>query len=410
MILKEKEFIDLNKPVNSYLKGKTNLLNPFGNSDEITIRHLLQHRSGLPPHGRCFFSDEKNKIPDIAETISRYGFASNPVNERYTYSNLAYGILAYITSLVCNQSYPEFMKKELFEPLGLKHTTVEINTALGITAAKIYADSIEIPYYTFDEWGSGRIWSTPHDLVLFGLFHLKEHLPFQKPVISDETIDQMVNDNHTTGKKGGFYDIDWFYGLGWAGREKSDYGYKWYGHEGGMQGVSAQLKIFPEQRIVIAVASNERSPLTYNLISEIENILIKDYIELKKKDPTTLPKPKTVEYKVAADLLGEWKGFVRVVEDSIPVLFKFQEDNDMHIKLGEDFTTIMNNVMWEENKLSGESFGNISTEDTDKYPHTLWFNLTRRDNHLSRSVSAFSQRVRLHFYLPFWIDLIKEEK
>jgi CubicO group peptidase (beta-lactamase class C family) len=164
---------------------------------------------------------------------------------------------------------------------------LEIEPRLSREAATLFdTEGRVIPYYTFDEWGSGRVWSTAHDLVRFGMFHLKEKLTDQKPILRVATIDRMVNEHRITGSVGGFFGTDWFYGLGWGGREKTLYNPKWYGHEGGMPGVSAQLKLFPAERVAVAILSNGRRNLTYQLIDTVAEVLIPPFAAQRTKDPT----------------------------------------------------------------------------------------------------------------------------
>ena len=98
-------------------------------------------------------------------------------------SNLGYGIIAYITSHVAGRPYADFMRTEVFEPLGLTRTSVQIEAQPKVTAAVSYTEEGErLPYYVFDEWGSGRVFSTAHDLALFGSFHLK-----RRSLVSDRS-------------------------------------------------------------------------------------------------------------------------------------------------------------------------------------------------------------------------------
>jgi CubicO group peptidase (beta-lactamase class C family) len=411
MILAERGLVDLSRPANHYLGSHSQLSGYAGDASGATLRHILQHRAGLPPHGQYIYQDENYNPPSIDETIRRYGILVNPPGERYTYSNLGYGILAHITARVSGKSYADFMRTEVFLPLGLTRTSIEIEPQLSGEAVTLYAsDGSVIPYYVFDEWGSGRVWSTAHDVVRFGMFHLKEHLSDQMPILKDTTIDQMVNDNHTTGSAGGFYGTDWFYGLGWGGRNKSEYGYRWYGHEGGMPGVSAQLKLFPEKRIAIAVLSNGRQSLTYSLIDAIADTLLPDYSVMRKEDPTSGKRPAPKPFTPTEKLLGEWKGEIRTWGGSIPVTMTFQADTDVHIKVGDELKTLVNNVRFENGRFSGDCHGTLSTPDAKRYPHQLGLNLTLRGNILNGSASAVTVGDRFHYYLPSWITLTKRPR
>lgn len=154
------------------------------------------------------------------------------------------------------------------------------------------------------------------------MFHLKACLPDQTPVLSDASIDQMVSDNHTTGAPGGYYGTDWFYGLGWGGRHASQYGPRWYGHEGGMPGVSAQLKLFPDQRLAIAVVSNGRQDFTYRLVDRIADVLLPDFAAMRANEPTNQPRPPA--RFAPGSLVGAWTGeLASAKKDACPARIRF---------------------------------------------------------------------------------------
>jgi CubicO group peptidase (beta-lactamase class C family) len=407
MILAERGLVNLNHPANQYLGGRQ-ITGYAGDASAATLRLILQHRAGLPAHGQFFYADENYAPPSMDETIRRYGILVNPPGEGYTYSNLGYGILAYITARISRRAYPEFMRREVFAPLGLTQTSVEIEPRLSSEAARLYAnDRKPIPYYVFDEWGSGRIFSTARDVVRFGMFHLKEHLPGQRPILSDETIDQMVRDNHTTGMPGGFYGTDWFYGLGWGGREQSEYGYRWYGHEGGMPGASAQLKLIPSERVAVAVLSNSRHELTYDTVDSIIDVLLPDYPGMRRRDPTTGAAPAAPPFAPVQELPGEWRGQIKTWSGTVPVVMVFQSDGDVHIRVGEQLETLVNNVRFEDGRLTGRCHGTIPTMDIRPYPHNLRLSLALRGSTLSGTVAAATTNARDHYYLSSWITLSK---
>lgn len=408
MILAERGSVNLNHPANQYL-GPGKITGYAGPASAATLKLILQHRAGLPAHGQFFYADENYAPPGMDETIRRYAILVNPPGERYTYSNLGYGILAYITARVSARAYPEFMRREVFAPLGLTRTSVEIAPRLSSEAARLYAaDGTPIPYYIFDEWGSGRVFSTARDVVRFGMFHLKERLSDQRPILRDETIDLMVRDNHTTGTPGGFYGTDWFYGLGWGGRERSQYGYRWYGHEGGMPGVSAQLKLIPSERMAVAVLSNSRQALTDDIVDSIIDALLPDYPGLRRRDPTSGAAPASPPFAPSQGLLGEWRGQIRTWSGTLPVVMLFQADRDVHIKVGEQLETLVNNVRFENERLTGRCHGTMPTIDVRPYPHNLRLSLTLRGSTLSGVVAAATTNARDHYYLPSWITLSKQ--
>ncbi len=406
MILAQRGLVDLNRPVNDYLDKTAQLTGYAGNASQAIVRHLLQHRSGLPEsHAQFFYADEKFTKPSMDDNIRHYGILVNPPGERYGYSNLGYGILEHIIARVSGKSYEDFLQTEIFLPLNLTKTTVR---PLKNATAIIYdGNKTPIPFYDFGHRGASAVYSSVHDVVRFGMFHLKAHLSDQKPILTDATVDQMVNDNHTTGIVGGLYGTDWFYGLGWEGRDQSEYGYRWYGHDGGMPGVSAQLMLFPEKKIAIVVLSNGRQDLTYKLIEKIADVVLPDYPEVRKKDPINGVRPKPKPFAPNAELLGEWKGEIKTWNGVVPVSMTFQPDTDVHITVGEEMKMLVNYTRFENGRFSGYCNGAISTPDAVQYPHYLRINLTLRDNTLSGAVVAETSGSRSHYQLPSWIKLTK---
>lgn len=69
-------------------------------------------------HSNFFYADRGYSPPSKDETIRRYGNLFPP-GKVFKYSNLGYGILDYIIERVSGLPYAEFMRKEVFAPMGL---------------------------------------------------------------------------------------------------------------------------------------------------------------------------------------------------------------------------------------------------------------------------------------------------
>ncbi len=99
--------------------------------EAITVRHLLTHTSGLPDF-YDFFRAEKNwdqrkpaTNPDVISGYARYAppLVFSP-GTKWEYSNGGYVILASLIEKVSGQSYAEFLRKNIFEPLAMRDTNV----------------------------------------------------------------------------------------------------------------------------------------------------------------------------------------------------------------------------------------------------------------------------------------------
>jgi len=265
MVLVERGLIDLDKPMNDYL-GEAKLNGRAFDASGATVRLVANHTAGLPLHYQFFYRDEPYRRPDMNETIRRYANLVTPPGERNQYSNLGFGIIDYVLKRVSGKSYPVFMREEVFVPLGLTRMSVHIGPGLeDFTATRYTPDGTPYPFYDFDHPGGSAVFSSAHDLVRFGMFHLKNHLADQRRIISDDSIDEMHTPTALEEDSSG-------YGIGWASRT-NDRGLRTVAHSGGMGGVSTTLVLLPDQNAAVVVLCNGGSVLPSEISREIIAVL-----------------------------------------------------------------------------------------------------------------------------------------
>ena len=109
----------------------------------MTIRHLLNHTSGLPEDPPAF--DGMKNLPDsvyIARAFKNK-LLSKP-GTKFKYSNLGYYVLADIIRIISHQSFAEYMKNNVFDPAGLNVTRVtSVESIIGNRASGYIEDSAE---------------------------------------------------------------------------------------------------------------------------------------------------------------------------------------------------------------------------------------------------------------------------
>jgi len=119
--LHQEDKLDINQPVVYYLPDF-----PYNN---ITVKHLLQHRSGLPNY--IYLSHQNwdyrqpltndDLTPLLKKTNAKLLFKPD---SRFRYSNTNYAYLANIIEKVSGQTYQDYMKNEIFQPLAMYNTYV----------------------------------------------------------------------------------------------------------------------------------------------------------------------------------------------------------------------------------------------------------------------------------------------
>jgi CubicO group peptidase (beta-lactamase class C family) len=414
MVLIERGAVKLDDPIKKFL-GNIKLTAYEGDAAAVTTRHLLQHTSGLPRHWRNFYSDESETPPTLEETFNRYGILVNQPGAEYLYTNLGYALLAHIIERVSGASFSEFMRKEVFLPLGLTDTTVENAARISRPSAALYkADGESVPFYRADESGSMSVASSIRDVIRFGLFHLKSNQPGQKQIIKPATIDQMARERYAVEPSSG---SDTFYSLGWLGRPKSAYSYYNLSHSGDAPGVSALLVIFPNERIAVAALANTRfSEMIYTATDGVLDALLSDNKKMRESDPSMKP-PTLPPFKPAEELLGEWAGEIKTYSGKIPALMTFRPDGDAHVKLEGQLETSVNQLQFKDGKLTGRFQGTITTVDAMRHPHQLRLVLRHKGDvlsgtvHAQSSIDAQAKNIpkRDYFALASWMKLAKKQ-
>lgn len=402
MRLLEQGKVDLDKPANDYL-GVSKLTGLAGDASAATIRRVLSHTAGLPYHYHFFYNNESEGPPSMDEAIAHYGIVVTPPGEAYEYSNLGYGIIDYIIARVSGRDYTDYMRTEVFVPLGLTHTSVDIGPGLEPYAAQRYdSQQRPIPFYTFDHRGGSATYSSAHDLVRFAMFHLKDHLPDQHAILKDSTLDQM----HQTATPPVPSQPGLGYGLGWI-TKADDHGYRVVYHTGGMPGVSTALALYPSEDLAVVVLTNNYAGVTPKMMQAIVGCILPKYAEAVRNDKEQTP-PKPGPFMPKPELLGEWTGAVRTWEKQISLSIVFQQDGDIHVKLGEQLETLVNKASFRDGILEGRFAGSITTPDVNRYRHSLLLHLRLRGDKLTGQVIAETPDDSVHYALTSYAELARK--
>ena len=374
MILVEAGKIDLDRPVNDYL-GDAKLRARVGDAGQATVRRVANHTSGLPLHYQFFYIDEPYQRPSMDETIRRYGNLVTIPGEHYQYSNLGFGILDYVIARTSGMAYEDYMRQEVFGKLGLTHTSVGIASGLEKLAATRYGeDGQPIPFYDFDHRGASAIFASAHDLVRFGMFHLKAHLKDQAAILSDASIDEMHRPTAEIGPNAG-------YGIGWFTADTASY--RVISHTGGMGGVSTVLRILPSENLAIVVLCNARTQAPGKVADEIMKLMLPKWQRPEPVVSKPSPPPK--------DLTGTWKGKLVTYKAELPLELQVSESGKVVARVGSQAQAPVNDVRWQEGFLTGRFQGDIQTEDANRRPYFLELSLKLRGVSLNGAVSAISR-------------------
>jgi CubicO group peptidase (beta-lactamase class C family) len=405
LVLAERGVVDLDRPANDYL-GDAFLNARVGDASAATLRRLANHTAGLPLHYHFFYADELHRPPPRDESIRRYGQIVSPPGETYRYANFGYGVLDYVIERKGGAPFGEFLRREVFLPLGMNHSSLGIGAGLEHQYAVRYAeDQSRLPMYDFDHPGASAVWASAHDLARFGLTHLKRRLPDQRAILSDAAIDAMQVPTADVGDGVG-------YGIGWF-INPNEHGIRTVGHGGGMGGVRTRLVLAPEQGIVVAVLSNSASELPVEIARQILAALVPAYGESLGRQAagpasagSTASPPAT--FVAGPELIGRWQGAVATHEGDRPIELDFKESGDIHVRLEGQLKTLVSEARFEGDRLTGVFAGDVGTEDANRRPGHLYLDLVLRGRVLNGSLTAKSHpSPRPGNALSHWIELMR---
>ena len=231
----EQNNLDLNQSIDKWFPT-------IKNAKQITVKHLLSHRSGI--HN---FTNDKDYLTyntqpktekEMVEIIAKGGSDFQP-DSKAEYSNSNFVLLTYILEKTFNKSYSELLQEYIIKPIDLPSTYVfeKINTSNNECKSYKFVSSwkeeIETNYTI--PLGAGAITSTPSDLVKFA------DALFDGKLLKPESLEIMktLKDGYGIG----LFQIPFYNSIG-------------YGHTGGIDGFSSVYSHFPDDKISYALISN----------------------------------------------------------------------------------------------------------------------------------------------------------
>lgn len=267
MQLFEKKKINLDLPIQNYLPEF-----PKKEKGDITIRQLLQHRSGISHYksklGIFHFNNYKNCI-DALKRFKNSALVFKP-GTSFLYSSYGYTILGAIIEKVSGMSYQEYMKEHIWDSSGMINTSTEqahiaYNNKAGLYI-KTFIGFVKSPKNNLSyTYSGGGIISTAEDMLKFGKAILEYKL------ISPATTKLMIAISNTK-----LYEIE--YALGWDVWMSAKH-QRVIQHNGAQLGSSSFFRIYFDKKIiVVALANNLNSSeevrkLSLNLTSSLLKLI-----------------------------------------------------------------------------------------------------------------------------------------
>ena len=167
--LVERRELAMDDPIAQFLPA-------FPKADLITLRHLLEHTSGVAHTNSLSWGHARIPLTldEIIERLAEEPFSFEPGEDRQ-YSNGGYALIAKILEQVTGESYGAAMHKLVFEPLGMKGSghladsrALMPRMAVGYEPGPTPGARRHTRFYAAElRPGGGSLYSTAEDLMLF---------------------------------------------------------------------------------------------------------------------------------------------------------------------------------------------------------------------------------------------------
>ena len=256
--------VDWDTPVREYLPSFK--LHEQSLTEQMTIRDLITHRSGLPRHDLVWYSSDFPR-EEILRRL-QYLEPSKPLRSTFQYNNIMFMAAGHIAGQLNGSSWEDAVTQRIFKPLEMTGTNFsEMETQNSADFGQPYRKGrdlkAELKRIPFDAQcpnrcamgPAGEINSNVADMSRYLLFHMNHGKVAGKQLLSENNSVQMQTPQMVIPGAPAYKETgEGSYGMGFF---LSSYrGHKEVEHGGNIDGFSANLAFLPGDRIGVVVLTN----------------------------------------------------------------------------------------------------------------------------------------------------------
>jgi CubicO group peptidase (beta-lactamase class C family) len=245
--------------------------------EKITVRHLLNHTSGIRDQWQLLAItgtrlDDVITQDQIIKILSKQQALNSKPGERYNYSNSGFTMLSEIVKSVSGKTLRQFSDSAIFKPLGMNSTHVhddytEIVKNRAYSYQRKNSSQFSNSILSYSNSGATSLFTNINDLS-------KWVMNFYTPVAGDaKLIEQLTERSKLNNGK------ELNYALGIIVNQYK--GWKQYTHNGSDAGFRTYLSVFPELKTGVIVFSN-LGDFDFTKINAMTDMLIKENSSVKE--------------------------------------------------------------------------------------------------------------------------------
>ena len=295
--------IDLDQPVKNYL-SEFSMRTRFAAAPAITARHLLAHLSGMP--AMHFMNMWAPKPEPLAAFVARLKneYVANPPGHVFSPSFPGYDVLGRVIETRCNRPFAACLQERLLAPLGMQHSTFDLERAdRTLLAAHYWADKPVASVMVRDVPAAGLM-SSASELARFMQMMLANGKLEGKQILKPHSVSEMLRVQNA----GVALDLDTRVGLGWrlsGARFPQARTVAWLSNESPFG--RGRLLLVPEHKLGVIVLTNSSG--STEAVEKVSERLMELVLQNRKPMPplatqqaaTTTPAPPKRE-----DIVGHY--------------------------------------------------------------------------------------------------------
>jgi len=251
-------------------------------TQDMRVRDLLAHRSGLGPHGGdlLFVPESNYSSREVAERLAKLPSASG-FRDGFAYENIMFAIATLVVEQASGQSYAQFVREHMFAPMNMHESRInadDLKPGDDVVTAYIPRDedgqlSAVAPIAWKNAAGAAGIYSTAHDMAKWVQVQLASgQLPQGGRLFSAQAQQRMWSmvtpidiDAPAVPQLAAAAPNFFGYAEGWF---LSDYrGQRTVWHPGGFPGTVSLVTLVPSMHLGIVVLTNQESEDAFNAIT-----------------------------------------------------------------------------------------------------------------------------------------------
>ncbi len=372
---------------------------------DLKVFHLLNMAGGIPHLWRYYYEDAGETIPTAKDQIKEFGFTAFQPGSVFHYSNFSFAILDQLISDASGVDFPAYIKRFVFEPIGMKRTYADKDMipAGEQIAAGYNRDGSQVPPNRFEPRGGAGFYSCTHDLLLFGLFHLYNRDESGKnALIHEKSFAQL---HQVRRDLPGSY-----YANGWGVFKTDDC--TTLLSNGAIAGCASSLVVIPDDEIAIVCLSNSTvgNEYTDNIDFEIADGLRPGYL---KKLNTLISKAEQLfndkPFVFVEQYEGTWSGRMTADGNDIPLTIRFDGPGKVVCSIGGQPETELQDLRESMGLFLARIPARLRVGAVSKFQHHLELEVQLSASRIRGIVRAVSDENRPIFSLPFYVELTKSQ-